>query len=127
MRKLLGLVALFYVGMAIVISVGVARSPLFGDLVSSEWVHVTVHMAMYGGFAFFVRRSGATRSRAALATMGVACLQELAQDASFHRLPGLPELFDLGVDAVAVGLALSVGERLRLPGKRPRSVDMGRA
>jgi hypothetical protein len=123
MRKLLGFVAIFYVGMAVVVSVGVARVPLFADLSRSEWVHVVVHMAMYGGFAFFVRRAGARRWVAALVTMAVACAQELAQDVSFARMPGAPELFDLAVDATAVTLALVLPE-LRLPGKGPRPVDV---
>lgn len=126
MRKLLLLVAAFYVVMAVVISVSAARVPLLGNLASYEAVHVVVHMVMYGGFAFFVRRAGARRWVAALATMAVACAQELAQDLSFSRLPGLPELFDLAVDATAVAIALSLGERLRLPGKHPRTVDVRR-
>lgn len=126
MRKWLGVVAIFYVGMAVLISVSAARVPILGDLASYEIVHVVVHMAMYGGFAFFVRRTGARRSVAALITMVVACAQELAQDVSFSRLPGLPELFDLAVDGSAVAIALWV-ERLRLPGKGPRTVDVRRA
>ncbi len=121
MRKVLLLVAIFYVAMAVVLSVRIARVPLLADFASSEVVHVVVHMAMYGGFAFFVRRSGARRRTAALVTMAVACVQELAQDASFGRMPGTPELFDLAVDASAVAIAL------RLPRKRPSTVDMRRA
>lgn len=126
MRKWLGVVAIFYIAMAVLISVSAARVPILGDLASYEIVHVVVHMAMYGGFAFFVRRAGARRSVAALITMVVACAQELAQDVSFSRLPGLPELFDLAVDGTAVATALWV-ERLRLPGKGPRTVDVRRA
>jgi hypothetical protein len=120
MRKLLGLVAVSYVGLAVFSSVRIASVPLLADLSRSELVHVVVHMAMYGGFAFFVRRSGARRNAAALATMGVACVQELAQDVSAARMPGLPELFDLAVDACAVAIAL-------LPGKYPRAIDVRRA
>lgn len=124
MRKSLAFVAIFYVGMPVVLSVSLGRVPLLADLASSEVVHVVVHMAMYGGFAFFVRRAGARRAVAASITMAVACAQELAQDISFGRMPGTPELFDMAVDAGAVALALTVGERLRLPGKRPGAVDV---
>jgi hypothetical protein len=124
MRKSLVLVAVFYVGMAVVLSVSLARVPLLADVASSEAVHVVVHMAMYGGFAFFVRKSGARRRTAALLTLALACAQELAQDISFGRMPGMPELFDLAVDSSAITIALTAGERLRLPGKRPGAVDV---
>jgi hypothetical protein len=124
MRTWLGLVAIFYVGMAVILSVSLARVPILADFASSEVVHVAVHMVMYGGFAFFVRKSGARRRTAALVTLAVACAQELAQDISFGRVPGLPELFDLAVDSSAIAIALTAGERLRLPGKRPGAVDV---
>lgn len=141
MRKLVCLVAVFYVGMAVMLSFGLGRVPLLADFSSSEVVHVVAHMAMYGGLALLVRRAllvsggGAGPLTAAAITLGVASAQELAQVISFGRMPGAPELFDLAVDATAIAIALTahrwferVREKLsRVPRKRPAAVDVRRA
>jgi len=127
MRTLICLLAVFYIGMAVLLSFGLGRVPLLADLSSSEVVHVVAHLAMYGGLALLVRRGGAGPLAAAAITLGVASAQELAQVISFGRMPGAPELFDLAVDATAIAIALTIRERLsRVPRERPAAVDMRR-
>ncbi len=101
-RWILGGMAATYVLGAAGLGLGLHSSPAwFSQLASLEIVHVLAHSLLYGGLWLTASRLGLGQRRAAI----VAVVQELTQDIVFRRWPGLPELFDLGVDAGAMLLA----------------------
>jgi hypothetical protein len=118
MRRRLALAAVPLLGIAYVLLAGVlgrvhVTSPTFARLTRSEAVHIPAHLALYGVLAWVGLRAGLGPRGAALAAMAIACVQELAQDVGFGRAPGWPELFDLGVDAVAVAATIALATRQR--------------
>ncbi len=96
------------IGTALVAPV-TARSRLLDDLARLEVVHVFAHLVLYGTLTALGLRAGLSAARAAALTIGVAIVQEGVQLVFFaRRSPGLPELFDLAVDGVAVTLVILV-------------------
>jgi hypothetical protein len=78
---------------------------------SFEAVHIVAHTILYGTLAFLGRRAGLSVALALTITICIGALQEGVQLAYAHRGPGLPELFDICVDAVAASLALLAHRR----------------
>ncbi len=105
-------IAVLYAALAAAASKVTLTGTYFPDLIHSDAVHVPAHMLLYGGLALGAWRSGMSRRFAALFALGTGIFQELAQDLVFWRAPGMPELFDLVVDATAVAIALIVGPLL---------------
>lgn len=103
-----------------------ARSRLLDDLARLEIVHIVAHLALYGALTALGLHAGLSARRAAALTLGVAVVQEGVQIGLAGRAPGLPELFDLGVDTVAIALVLFLAGHRKVVGRRhaaPRAVD----
>jgi hypothetical protein len=116
MRRRLALAAVPLLGIAYVLLAGVlgrvhVASPTFARLTRSELIHIPAHLVLYGTLAWVGLCAGLGPRGAAIAAMAIACAQELAQDLGFRRAPGWPELFDLGVDAVAVAATIALATR----------------
>lgn len=115
LRRHLVLLAASYAVLAAAVSVAAIHSASFARLIRPESLHIVMHMLMYGGLAFLGLRSGlSARSAGGLAALA-AVVQELAQDAAVWRPPGIAELFDVGVDSIAIAAVL-LGAR---PHKQP--------
>jgi hypothetical protein len=87
--------------------------PVVAWLASYEVVHIVGHLLLYGSLMALALRAGLSEARAALLTLFIAAMQEGVQLISAGRAPGLPELFDIGVDAVAVIAVIVVTRRRR--------------
>jgi hypothetical protein len=85
----------------------IGHVPVLARMARYEAAHIFAHILLYATLAFLARRAGLSPGAAAALSLGVGAVQESLQLVWLERGPGLPELFDLGVDAVAVlgGLA----------------------
>lgn len=91
---------------------------LLAQLLRSEVLHVSAHLVLYGLLAAIVWRASSGRRAIVIGvTAVVALLQEGAQSVLYGRPPGHEEAFDLGVDTIALVLALVLCARL-LPVRR---------
>ncbi|NUO47823.1 MAG: hypothetical protein HOV80_03090 [Polyangiaceae bacterium] len=85
-------------------------------MASYEVVHIVAHLFLYGSLMAIALRAGLSEGRAALLTLLIAVMQEGIQVVTAGRAPGLPELFDIGVDSVAiVAVVLVTRHRRRAP------------
>lgn len=81
-------------------------NPVLHFFAQYEAVHIVAHTILYGTLAFLARKRGLAAPLALALTVFVGALQEGVQLLYAHRGPGLPELFDIGVDATAAMLAM---------------------
>lgn len=103
--------AMLYVLGAALLGLGWLQSDPFNRLESSEAVHVVAHVGLYASLTIashrlFRRRVHHRVLWVAGAALGVGILQESAQLVVFRRWPGSPELFDLAVDAIGIGVTI---------------------
>lgn len=87
--------------------------PIVAWLASYEVVHIVAHLFLYGSLMALALRVGLSEGRAALLTLAIAALQEGVQLITAGRAPGLPELFDIGVDSVAIVAVVLIVRRRR--------------
>jgi VanZ family protein len=118
--------ALLYILGAALLGLGWLQSDAFNRLESSEAVHVVAHVGLYASLTIashrLFRRKVHDRVRWTAATaLGVGILQESAQLVVFGRWPGSPELFDLFVDAAAIGVTIVLLERRSRQHRRMRT------
>lgn len=83
--------------------------PLFARAADVEAFHIVAHVFLYGTLALLIDR-GLRRRPVVAGALGmlVGLAQETVQVVLAGRGLGLPELFDLGVDATAITAALSL-------------------
>lgn len=85
------------------------RVPLFARAADLEAFHIVAHVFLYGTLALLLQRGMRGRPLVAGALgMLVGLAQETVQVVIARRGLGLPELFDLCVDATAITLALAI-------------------
>ena len=102
-------------------------SPLLTALIGSEVVHVIAHTLLYGTLTLLALRAhGGRRARALVTVLGLGLIQELVQVTGVREF-GRPELFDLGVDASAAGLAMGLSGLVGAYGRRGGPSGTGEA
>jgi hypothetical protein len=114
--------ALLYVAGAVFLAT--IPLPLPPALLRSEAVHVPAHMVLYGGLALLAYRRLGSAPLAVGVALAAGVLQELAQVLGVPRAPGLPELFDLLVDATAASLVVFLAGRA---GRSPTALSPDRS
>jgi hypothetical protein len=132
MRQWIGLaiwVAAILFPLALVGRISKETKEFLDWLLEPEWLHVVMHLLIYGGLAFLLagalRRSGRPLSPLALAgvIVLVCTAQELLQNLSSVEWGGvrgaiLGSAFDLGVDLIGGLLGLLIFNRLDVRRKR---------
>jgi hypothetical protein len=88
------------------------RNRTVARVLASEVTHISAHVVLYAALtAILWFATSGRRSIVIVVTAVVALLQEGAQTVLWGRRPGLPEVFDLCVDAAALALALLLCKR----------------
>ncbi|MDP3273787.1 MAG: hypothetical protein Q8Q09_01235 [Deltaproteobacteria bacterium] len=88
------------------------RQPWLREVLRAEAFHILAHLILYATLYGLLRLALGPRRHATaiavIATLSIAGVQELVQCATYRRIPGAGELFDLAVDTVALGVAHAV-------------------